>query len=150
MSLDNLTPAEFAKWFQLGQSVRRMMGKGDATMYSYNGVVLPKLPTVAGYTNIYICKNVAAFRYLLLLCPSEMVATGNGGITSKNGEDMTILTYYRSYYASDDVGWGEADKRTYEFSTGYSLVEPFWCNATLYDKNGAVHLESTTPVPVFE
>lgn len=39
MSLDNLTPSEFSKWYLLGQAVRRMMGKGEQWETVFEGTV---------------------------------------------------------------------------------------------------------------
>lgn len=147
MSLDNLTPAEFTKWFQLGQSVRRMMGKG-AEKYSYNGVVLPKLPEwdKETYPYAYISWSVGMQVYYLRCFASEMVLT-------KNGESMITPTdesvAYQAFYTRKN-GSKWIDSAEGEWDGGNTFSLPDWTNADILNEDGSVFLKATEPVPVYE
>lgn len=151
MSLDNLTPSEFSKWYLLGQSVRRMMGKGEATMYSYNGVVLPKLPewdkTVYpyAYISVYADDNP---NIRLIARKTKATVDVNGKYTNSQSSPGKSFVAYTSREGEEWV----------ENTTAITVLNSriVWASVDVHysdsvaDVGGTLYLAASEPIPVYE
>ena len=147
--------AENFKWFLLGQSVRRGVRK-EATMYSYNGVRLPKLPSVEGHpykvifhssysTYLFVCSVPVCFRY----------QTYYGYMmSSASGEKFSYARY--SLNANGD-GWdgGIFTNDSSNWALGSDERYCLWSDTDLmhYDKDtgeATLSIAASDPIPVYE
>lgn len=149
MSLDNLTPAEFTKWFQLGQSVRRMMGKG-AEKYSYNGVVLPDIYKVYtpelqeqyGAAVIGVMEDTGEYYLILYL--------DYGAYFPRVGADGSLVTMSaKGFFKAVDGQWIEASKPTLPKAI-WSNVDVGYVDGTVTDDADGIYLTASEPVPVYQ
>jgi hypothetical protein len=117
----------------------------EAKMYSYNGVVLPKLPEWDRETYpfaVVVCVEATQWTprvYYLLPndTPFDMVTD----IYSQ--KKIVILTDRKCWKTTDGVvGWEET-----ESSGFYDLI---WTNHYIYDTDGTLYLAATDPIPVYE
>lgn len=143
MALGDLTVDDF-RWFSLGQAVRR----GKATMYSYNGVVLPKLPDSTWDKTVYpyaiIIHVPLTGNYYLQVLPSLPYWTGSGiykpPCTYQEWRVRELGTYWVRYSdAAESDGWLIKDP--------YVFV---WTNTDILDEDGSVYFAASEPVPVYE
>ena len=154
MSLDNLTPSEFLRWFQLGQAVRRGAVK-EATMYSYNGVVLPGLPVVSGYEYAFMDLELSAdgdyYYGVLTLSTKPMEYTSVGSIDYLAAtEDCSYIQYIINDPSPDWVisESGDAAQGEKVCFVHYSYK---WANHDIPDiVNGGTFVEGSDPIPVYE
>lgn len=163
MSLDNLTSAETLQWISLGMAVRRgIRARGEATMYSYNGVVLPKLPehdpAKHPCLTLYDATGLSPlfYNYRVYFSAGYIVTEFDGysGIGLSKG-DNDITSYTCAVRKSDGVivkDW------TYESNTyidGYAVSNTLrddirWTNTDIVLPDGTVYLAASEPVPVYE
>jgi len=140
------TPADFLRWFSMGQAVRRAVAaRREATMYSYNGVVLPKLPSVVGYEYMVLSGYE---RNQTLYCwkskpPTVLHDNGYDYIDTSKDDPFMKATF-----------WGEEDAETWtDFGESYGnfpLSTILWANFDVYTSDGALYLAKSDPVPVYE
>lgn len=136
------TPADFAKWFLLGQSVRRGVRK-EATMYSYNGVVLPDIYKVytpeLQKTHPFASIGVRTDGYCLLLKDYDLSVSPEG-----------------TFWITPGLKWIYVDGVWQEHSTYVYPMVPVWSNYDIHyaeeipDIGGTVYLPASNPVPVYE
>lgn len=149
MSLDNLTPSEFSKWYLLGQSVRRMMGKGEATMYSYNGVVLPKLPEwdkeAYPYAVIMDRSMSSNGSFQFVACTTPFAFDGEYTMGTTDETQPAVISKLL-----DTGGWGEFTQIT--VSRSKYTYPSIWSNHNLVhpDDMDSVELYASEPIPIYE
>ena len=97
------------KWFLLGKLLRRnlMAGVKEATMYSYNGVVLPKLPewdkTKYPYAVMFFTSNNTGFRMLDFIASSARpFVDGSNLVFEKNA-----LQFYEGLWTTGELFYGK-------------------------------------------
>lgn len=150
-----LTPAEFFRWFQLGQAVRRGVQR-VARMWSYNGVVLPKLPEwdKSKYPYAYIAdyRDVSGEFWLYVTDkPLHYASRSSVECITSLGETVN----YKLFTCADGGSeWVHTLDETEDIS---QMVAPIWCNTDMdayqYGSNtylGYVALSASDPVPVYE
>ena len=130
-------------------------------MYSYNGVVLPKLPDVPkGYDNAYISLFMDYSGGDLLFSTVPLTWTANTGTNSfyatANG---SIISYglkvsseaVNSYYPSEWEYEGESACSIDENVLFVMTAKLNWSKFdTISRKDGSVYLEGSDPIPVYE
>ena len=108
--------------------------KREPTAYSYNGVVLPKLPewdrekypyAVIGYCNTH--------GYVFSRSSNPWTANEYGNI---------FPTRFSTYYASDDK-WATTNG-------ALEFITPIWTNTDILNEDGSVYLAASDPIPVYE
>lgn len=152
------------KWMVVGSALRRLiLGRGKAAqMYSYNGVVLPKLPewdkTAYPYAVIY--QEIGSYLGELretnaLYCFAEPLQWNYllGYVTDNPGIRL------RSQYipTSGDTTWGEFTEEEYGEISGLgqawasgSLVWA-WSNHDITNySDGTVYIAGVEPIPIYE
>lgn len=131
--------------------IPRLLGlKSEAkepVAYLYNGVRLPKLPTVAGYQNavIYVIDGF----YGLVFVRNSLRYNGKNVAQNPHGELTVYTTYSGPEWEFADVydDW-ENNENIVPVASGASIV---WANINILDENGGIYFEkSETPIPVYE
>ena len=110
--------------------------KGTLVGYSYNGVILPALPEWDREEYPYAFMH-KAMRYQLWV----------GKEITYNGSDIGIAGAYLHCFSKTD-GWNELPGGTDVMVCDISKVE--WANFDVLDENGAVVLNKSDPIPVYE
>lgn len=136
-----------------GKKVLSMKNKKQPTAYSYNGVVLPKLPVwdKSLYKFASICYTGS--KYILNFHNKETYYTKKSSgfeYVATKEDDLNL-----QYYLWD--GWDlQGVKKS---SAGTSMYPPIWVNGfdVLYDTNehngelsGSLYLASSDTIPVYE
>lgn len=149
-----LTEEERLKWFLLGKLLRRnlMAGVKEATMYSYNGVVLPKLPewdkTVYPYAVMYTTQWTD--NTVFLCCCSDL---------SQNGDTITLTTpsvqLMHDPDNADSMGywyWGNVQNNWNDVTADKTLTYGYllWTNKDILNEDGTVYLAASEPIPIYE
>lgn len=131
------------------------------TSYSYNGVVLPKLPewdrekypyAVIGstYKTIWVSGVPAGTRYVFVVFKSTRYKSASGG-----GFFFTVPAIEWVYYNNEWVkckeftedNSTESDDGTYFSSIMYG---PDWADHDVYNSDGTLYLAASEPTPVYE
>lgn len=162
LAADSVTPVEeetgsgfdlksFLTGLALGLSGKPLpLAPKEPTAYSYNGVVLPKLPEWDRETYPYavIVHNTSENKYTLYL--SKVAPTYGVYNTTANvyGIYLSGDSELSSIASSDSWGafMGSNIKCVTIISTRYAL----WTNADIVSEDGSVYLGASKPVPVFE
>lgn len=117
-----------------------------ASMYSYNGTVLPDINTV--YT-----EAVKASHPFAMLCYNIYGTLTLQVITVRpyyNGENMAIPTAYGYIiYIVREGEWSLYYRNDDAWATN-SHALPFWTNFDLLAEDGSVYLAKTEPIPIYE
>lgn len=113
----------------------------SAEKYSYNGVVLPKLPEwdMEMYPYAVILRHKNNGICTLFCTPSEPKLIG---------AYLRIYTYV-SYKISDNA-WVYYQKYDKTASHATAVTEAIWANTDIYKEDGTIHLTTSEPVPVYE
>lgn len=139
------------KWLIVGKLLRRnlMAGVKEATMYSYNGVVLPKLPEKSGceYCVIFADYDPSAdtVSWDAFLMSSPFYVTDSGKVLftpgkwnwfSKTEKDVDWVSTVEDY---------DSEKSDEFWESCYLL----WANHDILNENGMVFQKGSQPVPVY-
>jgi hypothetical protein len=108
-----------------------------ATMYSYNGIVLPALPKWDKTAYPY-----AQIRKRKLYLSSSPI-TYNTSTWKYAYSAPYLLANFT--YSADVICWGEVTENETQ-PTGYE--DTLWSNHNILDENGNVHFEASVPVPI--
>ena len=110
--------------------------------YSYNGVVLPKLPErdKEKYPRLYITGN-ASLAYLYALPDGEYLFDGSRWVIPSG-----VYGLFVQWYPSKGNEWGALS----ESHLGGRYAAPIWCNTDILNEDGTVYLAASEPVPVYE
>ena len=139
-----MSKASFMLGFIAGVTSVGGVAKKEATMYSYNGVVLPKLPEWDKTTYPYaFIVNHSTKGYMLVI--QDVAET-----TNKAG-NVAVLIDSPIQYAVVDGAWKESSL----YSTSVPIV---WSNHDVYyktdddygDLSGALYMSASAPIPVYE
>ena len=117
--------------------------------YSYNGVVLPKLPewdrSVYPYAFIFVG---SVLRRLTVLPEARHLTIPEGSetafITAEEG-----MSYMSASYYEGSAAWGQFTTYTAE-ETKLLSNSPHWANYDIKNPDETVYLEASNPVPVYE
>lgn len=128
--------------FNVGVELVRVLRQRRAlgTHYSYNGVVLPKLPEWD--KTVYPYAWISSFNSSL-----SMLFLSTKPVYRKNYIPAET-TYKRALAANaSDNSWGNfADGST---GTTYAVTStPFWANHDILNEDGTVYLAASEPMPV--
>lgn len=148
--------SDFMKGFALGKQLRPQVlaGLKEATMYSYNGVVLPKIPVVDGYPHMVMVYTEITGRANLYAFSDPVFAReaeNNGVVSVWAWADEAGL--YCKWHSTDGGDWvedligGTANTTAAGITVGGN---PAWANKNICYEDGTVYLAGTTPVPVYE
>ena len=114
--------------------------------YSYNGVILPKLPEWDSETYPYamISSNVSPMLHLCKYKPTAYTVDGHVRIKS-------IGEYQQGDVQSCNVIDGKWEI-AYPMQTGKVVFSEdlVWCNTTIYYEDGKLYKETTDRIPVYE
>lgn len=153
---------EFVKFLIMGVVSKGSIGEKTPVGYSYNGVVLPKLPEWDKETYPYAYFYLYNGRYVFI---AKDRAAVYGWITV-DGEE--IRKVYSTYAAGETItiqraycengAWTTPTvvyfENTATGSGSYTLrseTSPLWANFNIIDKDdGTTYLAASDPVPVYE
>lgn len=116
--------------------------------YSYNGVILPKLPEVDEEKCPCVYMYKSGSYYIIQFCGAFKPVTVSGSYTYINSAGNYVL--YR-YYPS--TGEFEFRNEGYMENQTVSIRNPedvFWANADLVYEDGSLFLATSEPIPVYE
>lgn len=133
-----------------GQALRRNRGKRVATMYSYNGTVLPKLPEWDRKTYPYcaICKRgkLNPGYHFWAFSEKPILYWFDSDTVSMKGS-ASGTPYVRCSIPLDGTSWSSLSSSTLLDSA--SANGPFWSNYDAYIGN-TLYLAASNPIPVYE
>lgn len=135
-----------------------------ATMYSYNGTVLPALPVWDKETYPYavmFCAttdNIVGGSYYgrLYLCANPVtVSEGKLAITGECLRYLSASTEELLSYMEMLTGGSVSEANKWEYAdtqadTTLSILSYCWCNHDIVNADGTLYYESSEPVPVYE
>lgn len=136
--------------FLLGQQLRRnLMAVREPTMYSYNGVVLPKLPEwdKSKYPYAVIWRSGTTNNPYYCAVPFEDYSF------QKSGGGVWIVWHVPS---DSQVPWYKAtlESKAFEYyydEYGYAVVSAIvWANFDVLNADGTLFLAKSDPVPIYE
>lgn len=149
--MSNIDLPTVQKWMVVGSALRRLiLGRGKAAqMYSYNGVVLPKLPewdktkypyAVIGYSSV--------LETYVLSCRSAIQKVSSSGVI-------------HLFYGSDELNYELISEKWSIDTSGRISVKVNWSNEDIYYSDyanaedgtslaGVLYLAKSDPVPVYE
>lgn len=153
------TPADFLRWFSLGQAVRRGVKK-EATMYSYNGVVLPEINSVwtdkETYPYAVMKRNVlsdGSIKYNLRLLDIKPIHIGNDVVCCYWPSGMFLYGTWDLY--PDVNGWSGLNgievggPLTSQLTNGKE-EKLLWANTDILSDDGTIYLSASEPIPINE
>lgn len=121
--------------------------------YSYNGVVLPKLPewdrSVYPYALLHRGENETDGVYYVFLVGNmkpHHLANGVHFCGYGYAENGDSYKAFKSYTYNPYTTWGEFGY-TYTWFLSSNI---FWTNTDILDEDGSVYMEASEPVPVYE
>lgn len=136
------------KWMIVGKLLRRnlMAVKGEPVAYSYNGVVLPKLPSeILSQPNIFIGNvDAAAVAFGFSGTPETWVSSYVHFVGTKEAGNKV-----RAQLSSDGTGWEVVENVT-DVTFSYPKSSVHWANYDILNTDGTVYLAGSEPVPVYE
>lgn len=140
-----MTENEFKRYLALGLCATGVWGgQKEATMYSYNWVVLPKLPewdkAKYPYASIHLDGSTG---YYWLWLSTEPLSRGTLGFIQFPDGATGIGSVY---YPNEHTSWPEFTMDEGDIFTTSAL----WANYNILNANGTVYLEASDPVPVYE
>ena len=128
------------------------------TAYSYNGVILPKLPEWdrERYPYAYITwqepsDHPGVVLYFLHVCPEPLVLNNYGYATT--GTDNVRYRLCVDEDTANAIGaevWGEWERISIGSSTTVTGSNTVWTNTDLIKSDGSVVLAASEPVPAYE
>lgn len=127
--------------------------KKEATMYSYNGVVLPKLPewdkTAYPYAYLNHGQMFNGTKYIMFRVISKpfVVATNSSGTKIWSAEDAQWVSFSCD---SGETAWSAGSEASGTPNGNENNSPVFWCNDDMKYADGTVYLPSSDPVPVYE
>ncbi len=141
----DLTSAETLQWISLGMAVRRgIRARGEATMYSYNGVVLPDISPFWSNKDIYQYAVItdafgATGLKVRFLSAVPYVNRSTGYIYADN------FSYV--HYKLIDGNWVYHKSGTYTGTEGTfaPMDKVIWTSVDIKDTNGNVFLQASEP-----
>lgn len=113
---------------------------GEPIAYSYNGVVLPKLPEWDRSVYPYACiaDNLNGGTVFTLCISDVRIKVGTGDSAGNYNPMNADVTFKCS---SPYVEW----------MTGKGLTgRAVWANQDVYDNEGSLYLEGSAPMPIYE
>jgi hypothetical protein len=127
-----------------------IVAKKEPTAYSYNGVVLPKLPEwdKTEYPYAFIADNKSGAVYTLYVSTELWVDRGYSGIW--HGGSSTAGNAIAFHINDDGSGWQDGKDISSTQSSGGLGSPPIWTNVDMYYKDGTLSLEASDPIPVYE
>ena len=138
------------KWLIVGKFLRRnlMAVKGEPVAYSYNGVVLPKLPEWDKETYPYAVIATANDSIHLFCCaspyPYAYETDGVESVRLSSNPDILFVVNMPNNNA-----WGAG----YEWKLGLSVLKDnvIWTNVDILNPDGTIAVpKSPNPIPVYE
>lgn len=144
--------------FLLGNLLRQgLVARREPVAYLYNGVRLPKLPSVSGYDFkiLWDRRNAPLSNVTLYLCATPPTTVdGDGNITVNQNGDGCIKYKFNINYStdwSDGVVLNDIDILPGFAGNGELLnTKWLWSNCNIYDADGNVVHAATDPIPVYE
>ena len=149
----------FMKGLAAGLVSKGRLPKGEQkepVAYLYNGVRLPKLPVVDGFTYAYIARRTSTDSYILYSSSVQGVMKTTLGLYQSIavyfGNDCAYeYTVENNAWVTDDVT-PKADQIVIYTSLGGlgNCAEVLWSNVDILNDDGSVYHEASDPVPVYE
>lgn len=151
-----MTENEFKLYLALGLCAPGVWGgQKEATMYSYNGVVLPKLPewdkTAYPYAILYHPGFLSIYdetKNVLMVSDSTFIF--NGSQYRPNGDYKTGKSEIE---IDAESTWSDFTYHEYNDADGgfyKSVAKVYWSNHDILNDDGTIHLSASDPVPVYE
>ena len=171
--VDNISNALFGVWngkFNYNVNISNIDDNTEYTQYSYNGVVLPKIPTEEGYSYQYIMKLTGTYLENNLRSLGMEALIGQVDVGYFMQTTTHPRTHFITQYGDEALEFSEGKMIAYGFvpvfdnwvfagtrdeaidgPTSWALcdeIELLWCSHDTIKEDGTIYLKASEPIPV--